>query len=1667
MISGLPFTLYRGNIHSVLLKVPTWELLFGNFQSKSYIEISGVNVHVKMKDSCPSEQLLQSLLYHNSDDLLTSNQKLELINKIKEEKIYDFSKYSGSIEESIEIREVEKNIDYESTPTGLNEFITKVGIHLLDLNFTIEFQSGNKITFKIPKITIADQTSEKYKEVFNIEVNEFIIKLNDEILGKVQKAKFDIERLFKWGLFTININILDLTSSFNVNMLKALFEIKDDLNKIFINTSKEEPVNEENKNLEDLPKLEFNLNLDNAKLSYNYDQKNPKNKFEIKFQAKEFLKITTGPESDFNFKIDSFSIVDIFNENQTDLFYIDSPLLFDYKSDAKTNLVDIGIPSLNFNYETGMFRKFMQILGEIYQISDNSPPSSPDIEIQKFSHTKSNELTIDATFQYNIKINSIKFHVKCGDDKILIELNDFKPSSTFSMENELSIEGKIPIFNVYLNGRTIINLSNTDIGFSIKKKSKINEKKPETLEKLYESSNICISLKNTLLEIDLTQHNIFTFQKMLILLMNDFNYVDENKKVPIRINESVVIEDNSKLQVEQSKEFTGINIEFKKLKLNFKDLTIDKKSFNNYQIILESVSLYTFLYSNEMNVKLLVENFQLSQMFQFYERNIISSSKNIIKKSHDCKNTLELSFDSKVLSQIPTYDIKIKLYGILFEKYYGEESWINLFSSLIIMPSEENTVLSKTIIDVTIHDFVFNYNYFNKKLLIYIGKFDFQTESISINAIQNLYKIHLYDISFLVCNRKIEILKLFTERSDLDFPHRIVSSSHFKLILSINNLRIIVKKNLIKVNNEANLLIDISKCNIRGKLHYNTFEIFSTLLSSLFSSNISDEPEIKKVNIPSPMEPFKVNYIDPLFQNLNGINFDEFLKKKKGKEIKFNLKNVSMNDYFNPNSELDKSEMIEIKQDKILQDQYIEITKKEQKETKEVPNLLVNLKDVSIDLCIHEGLEWSDHISENHIKILFTDINESFSLFENRFISETKIKDITFNDNFKYSKYKTILEFDVCKKKEYNFELFVEAFKRDYQLEISLSPLIVTIHEKIILFINKFMERSILYDLEFLFKNQILATQSDTLVLNYIQNEKKFENFILPNDKEKIQNELNKIQDDFKTLDKNSDKLLIEKYKGIKNNILKLLEYSINCYELFTKLDEISNTIEKFSKIISDKEEKILKEYNELLWDKYNKSNGIFLKSETKQEEEFKINSILLKGKSFKKISKLHQECLELIEKNYFDEKQVIVIKKIKIEIEKWIEDHKSTNNEEIELQIKDFSEKIEQYKKIMEKMEIFEKKKYQVDELMKKMTLKKSDIEMIVEEMKNIKNTKDLNSLSFILKYLEIRNLIDSLPMDKFSTIIKEKNTWDYYTALTLNKIEKEEDKLINQINDIILDYRIKELYEYLTKEERFKYKNNMHKNEKISVLQRIEQENQTNESNIYFSKVVLNELSAHVNLNLKINFEDIPIRTKKKVIYGIDNFTSLKNQIINHLWDSFVNSGTIINIISSQSTIKSFLQIGAGFFDLFVIPISQTKEGTPLRGIRIGFESFLKNITLGTTGLALNTFEGTNRVLVSINKNIFGQDRSIQRNMPNNATSGMLNAYSSFSNGLENGYNAILTISHNYRQNGVQGVANSGVQIVFSPLIGTTSALSQFLYGARAYIDPKTKKYQNKTFK
>jgi hypothetical protein len=169
-------------------------------------------------------------------------------------------------------------------------------------------------------------------------------------------------------------------------------------------------------------------------------------------------------------------------------------------------------------------------------------------------------------------------------------------------------------------------------------------------------------------------------------------------------------------------------------------------------------------------------------------------------------------------------------------------------------------------------------------------------------------------------------------------------------------------------------------------------------------------------------------------------------------------------------------------------------------------------------------------------------------------------------------------------------------------------------------------------------------------------------------------------------------------------------------------------------------------------------------------------------------------------------------------------------------------------------------------------------------------------------------------------------------------------------------------------------------------------------------------------------VNFN---LATEQFVLYGVNGVNDLMTLISNYYIGKVVNSSTFLGLVSSQSTINSFILMGTGLADLVLIPVRGTRKGLPLSSLRDGVGSFAKNFTLGGVGVTRNTIDRTHDLLKLINKSV-STEGTVEVTGTNNAVT----------------------------------MTKKGVQVLISPLIGSTANLSKGLFTFQQWMDPKIKK-------
>eukprot|EP01080_Neovahlkampfia_damariscottae_P005870 gene5870-9698_t len=263
--------------------------------------------------------------------------------------------------------------------------------------------------------------------------------------------------------------------------------------------------------------------------------------------------------------------------------------------------------------------------------------------------------------------------------------------------------------------------------------------------------------------------------------------------------------------------------------------------------------------------------------------------------------------------------------------------------------------------------------------------------------------------------------------------------------------------------------------------------------------------------------------------------------------------------------------------------------------------------------------------------------------------------------------------------------------------------------------------------------------------------------------------------------------------------------------------------------------------------------------------------------------------------------------------------------------------------------------------------------------------------------------------------------------------------------------------------------------------------QSNGENE-NVYFQSVLISPLVFKIDYQpVSVNFTDlkkgnwselsniiplsgIEINFDKIKLLGISGNDKLIEEILkkNYL-PKLQERGQLFKFALGIMPVKSVYNVSSGILDLVLMPVVKyNRDGQFLRGIKNGFSSFARNLSIETMGLTANTLTGANTTLKIINETL-SDERNLKnktKSVPNNLSDGMTEAYKSISSGVSNSVNALISIS-----NETDSVAKRTVRAVpiaiLSPIIGTSEALTNILQGARVWIDPTIKEENDQIYK
>ena len=257
----------------------------------------------------------------------------------------------------------------------------------------------------------------------------------------------------------------------------------------------------------------------------------------------------------------------------------------------------------------------------------------------------------------------------------------------------------------------------------------------------------------------------------------------------------------------------------------------------------------------------------------------------------------------------------------------------------------------------------------------------------------------------------------------------------------------------------------------------------------------------------------------------------------------------------------------------------------------------------------------------------------------------------------------------------------------------------------------------------------------------------------------------------------------------------------------------------------------------------------------------------------------------------------------------------------------------------------------------------------------------------------------------------------------------------------------------------------------------------------------------------------EEVEIDLKKVVLHGVQGWDRLFIDL-GCFWASDIGKHQAHKYLSGVQPIRSIVNVGNGFVDLVLVPLSQYKrDGRLWRGIRKGTSSFARSVAMETLNITARVALGAQSVLETVDsvftnppapavgvasqrvaasagpqRNYRGRGRrgpvppprpvphalssdeerrrSVHRlaNQPRNYSDGLRQAYESLSRGFRIAMHHMLVVPREeYVRSGTKASVKSMVRAVptavLRPMIGAAEAVSKALLGVQNAVEPRRK--------
>lgn len=227
---------------------------------------------------------------------------------------------------------------------------------------------------------------------------------------------------------------------------------------------------------------------------------------------------------------------------------------------------------------------------------------------------------------------------------------------------------------------------------------------------------------------------------------------------------------------------------------------------------------------------------------------------------------------------------------------------------------------------------------------------------------------------------------------------------------------------------------------------------------------------------------------------------------------------------------------------------------------------------------------------------------------------------------------------------------------------------------------------------------------------------------------------------------------------------------------------------------------------------------------------------------------------------------------------------------------------------------------------------------------------------------------------------------------------------------------------------------------------------------SKVEYGQIAMGNFAALLNVAQIKGLEVSLSAVKLKNVQGVDSFV----QQVTQVYINDVMGTQLFRFLLGFMPVRAVYNVGSGVYDLIAFPIDQyNRDGSLLRGFRRGVVSCVSGIAQGTAGITAVAANTATQVLKGVTNMLEDPDEAHVTTpaMPAGAMEGVHHAYASVSDGLQNAKMAVVALPRVYQTKGVASVFKSVPQVILSPIIGTTDALTKLLYGVQHSLSKQDK--------